>query len=156
MENAVPTISSVPFSLDSPRVTKGARLTIMVVLMCETPRHPHWLLRRTDQAVVAALVVVALVGMAGWWMAQGGWGGRLVEIDHAEPLVARFQVDINAAEWPELTQLPAIGPTLAKRIVESRRRYGPFASHDDLRRVPGIGPKKMEEIRPYLRPITAK
>jgi competence protein ComEA len=111
------------------------------------------LLRRADQVAVAALVVVALAAMGGWWIAQGGWGGRLIEIDRAEPLTARFQVDINTADWPELVQLPGIGPTLAKRIVQSRKTEGPFADQDDLRRVRGIGPKTLEQIRPYLRPM---
>ena len=73
--------------------------------------------------------------MGGWWIARGGPGGRLIEIDEAQPLTARFQVDINKADWPELIQLPGIGPTLAKRIVDSRRTAGPFADQDDLRRV---------------------
>ena len=102
---------------------------------------------------MAALVAVALVAMGGWWIAQGGWGGRLIEIDRAEHLTARFQVDINAADWPELMQLPGIGPTLAKRIVKSRQTAGPFADQDDLRRVRGVGPKTLEQIRPYLRPM---
>jgi competence protein ComEA len=50
-------------------------------------------------------------------------------------------------------QLPGIGETLAHRIVETRETGGPFPSPDDLRRVRGIGPKKLEEIRPYLRPM---
>ena len=102
---------------------------------------------------MAALVVVALGAMGGWWIARGGLGGRLIEIDQAQPLTARFQVDINKADWPELIQLPGIGQTLAKRIVDSRRTAGPFADQDDLRRVRGIGPKTMEQIRPYLRPM---
>ncbi|MBU4271375.1 MAG: helix-hairpin-helix domain-containing protein [Planctomycetes bacterium] len=91
--------------------------------------------------------------MIGWWVSQGGWRGRLIEIDRAEPLVARFEVDINAADWPELILLPGIGETLAQRIVASRESDGPFADHDDLRRVQGIGPKTLERIRPYLRPM---
>jgi competence protein ComEA len=121
--------------------------------MPASSRHPHWLLRRADQVAVAALVVVALGAMGGWWIARGGLGGRLIEIDQAQPLTARFQVDINKADWPELIQLPGIGQTLAKRIVDSRRTAGPFADQDDLRRVRGIGPKTMEQIRPYLRPM---
>ena len=124
--------------------------------MSDPTRHPHWLLRRADQAAVAALVVAALAAMAGWWIAQGGWRGRLIEIDRAEPLTARFEVDVNAAEWPELAQLPGIGETLARRIVESRKTAGPFTSHDDLRRVRGIGPKIFEQIRPYLRPMPGR
>jgi len=113
------------------------------------------LLRRADQAAVAALVTAALLATVGWWGSQGGWQGRLIEIDRAEPLTARFEVDINSADWPELLQLPGIGPTLAQRIVESRGTRGPFANHDDLRRVRGIGPKTLEQIRPYLRLLPA-
>ncbi len=128
----------------------------MGVTMSDPTRHPHWLLRRADQAAVAALVAAALAAMAGWWIAQGGWRGRLIEIDRAEQLTTRFEVDINAADWPELMQLPGIGETLARRIVESRKTSGPFASHDALRRVRGVGPKTLEQIRPYLRPIPVR
>jgi len=70
-----------------------------------------------------------------------------------EPKTARFLVDVNAAEWPELAQLPEVGETLARRIVDSRQQEGPFLDHDDLRRVRGIGPKTLETIRPYLLPM---
>ena len=119
-------------------------------------RHPRWLLRRGDQLAVAALVVLALAAIGGWWISRGGLSGRLVEIDQAEPLTAGFQVDINQADWPELMQLPGIGETLAKRIVESRRAAGPFAEQDDLRRVEGVGQKRLEQIRPYLGPMPAR
>lgn len=121
--------------------------------MSAPSHHPRWLLRRADQAAVAVLVATALAATVGWWACHGGWHGKLVEIDRAEPLVARVQVDINAADWPELMQLPGIGTTLAHRIVESRQTAGPFADHDALRRVRGIGPKTLEQIRPCLRPM---
>ena len=124
--------------------------------MSEPSRHPRWLLRRADQAAVASLVITALAAMVGWWAIHGGWRGGLIEIDRAEPLTARFEVDINTADWPELLQLPGIGPTLAQRIVQSRQTTGPFADHDDLRRVRGIGPKTLEQIRPYLRPMPGR
>ena len=119
----------------------------------EYQNQPRWLLRRTDQAAVAGLVVTVLVVMAGWWFFLGGGDGRrLIEIDRAEPLVARFQLDANTADAPELMQLPGIGPKLAQRIIESRDTLGPFADQDDLRRVRGIGPKTLEKLRPHLRP----
>jgi competence protein ComEA len=86
-------------------------------------------------------------------LAQGGFGNHLIEVDRAEPETVAFQVDINQAEWPELVQLPGVGKALAQRIVDSRRNQGPFADHQDLRRVRGIGPKTLENIRPYLRPM---
>ena len=117
------------------------------------PPGPAWLLRRADQAVVAALVLIAMASTAGWWVSQGGFAGRLIEVERAEPCSAAFVVDPNTAEWPELIQLPGIGETLAQRIVESRRTEGPFFDHADLMRVRGIGPKTLDRISPYLRPM---
>jgi competence protein ComEA len=111
------------------------------------------LLRHADQAAVAALVMLALVGMAAYWFVQGGHRGELIEIDRAGPLAARYLVDINAAEWPELAELPDLGETLARRIVESRAEVGPFGDHGDLLRVNGIGPRTLETLRPYLLPM---
>jgi competence protein ComEA len=56
-------------------------------------------------------------------------------------------------DWPELSQLPGIGEALARRIVESRQRDGEFVDHQELRRVRGIGPRTLERITPYLRPL---
>jgi competence protein ComEA len=114
---------------------------------------PRALLRRADQAVVATLVVLALVGMAAYWVALGGPRGELIEIDRASPLEARYLVDINSADWPEIAELPDIGETLARRIVDSRASTGVFKDHDDLRRVRGIGPLTLEKLRPYLLPM---
>jgi competence protein ComEA len=115
------------------------------------PSEPRWLLRRLDQAAVGAIVAVALVAMGLWWVGQGGLSGRLVEFERLPPRTAQFQVDINSANWPELSQLPGIGESLARRIVESREQNGPFADHQELRRVRGIGPRTLERISPYLR-----
>jgi len=111
------------------------------------------LLRAADQAAVAGLVLLSLVGMGVYWVVQGGLRGGLIEIDRADPLVARFQVDVNAAGWPELSQMPALGETLARRIVESRTAFGRFVDHDDLLRVPGIGPRTLERMKPFLLPM---
>jgi len=117
----------------------------------EGERRP--LLRRVDQAAVASLVFMALAGMGVYWFVHGGHRGELIQIDRAEPLTARYLVDINAAEWPELAELPQIGEILARRIVESRAEVGPYGDHDDLLRVRGIGPRTLERLRPYLLPM---
>lgn len=111
------------------------------------------LIRRADQAVIASLTAIALVGAAVWWVRAGGLRGDLVDIDSAAPLDYRFLVDVNHAEWPELAQLPDIGPTLAKRIVESRSAEGDFRTIEDLRRVEGIGPRRLEGVRRYVLPL---
>lgn len=111
------------------------------------------LLTTSNQTAIAVIASITLILMAASWIGAGGLGGGLVDIDSAEPLPAQFQTDINSADWTELMQLPEIGESLAKRIVESREREGRFASHTDLDRVRGIGPKTLDRIRPYLRPI---
>jgi len=57
-------------------------------------------------------------------------------------------VNINTADAASLESLPGIGPSLAAAIVVHRRRHGPFATVDDLIDVSGIGPVKLEQIRP--------
>ncbi len=112
-----------------------------------------WLLRRADQAAVGGLVLLALLAMGAWWSAHGGWQGRLVELERMPRRTVRFEVDVNTAAWPELAQLPGVGETLAQRIVASRETEGPFADLETLRRVRGIGPRTLERIKPYLRPL---
>lgn len=112
-----------------------------------------WLLRRGDQVAVAGLILWGLASLAVWYTLQGGWQGRLIEREPAPPQSVQFQVDVNTATWPELSQLPGVGETLARRIVETRDRLGPFSSPEDLRHVRGIGARTLERIRPYLAPI---
>ena len=60
-----------------------------------------------------------------------------------------LRIDVNSAEEAQLDLLPGIGPRLASRIVEDRRTQGSFASLDELMRVPGLGPRRVERLRPY-------
>lgn len=59
-------------------------------------------------------------------------------------------LDINTATESELTQLPGVGPGLARRIVEYRTSNGPFQTVDDLQNVSGIGPSKFDRMAPYI------
>ena len=111
------------------------------------------LLRPRDQVSVAVLIASALVLLAAAWWRHGGGRGGLVDIDRAPPLVAKFQVDANRADWPELIQLPGVGQVLAERWIAERERGGEFRSIEDLSRVRGIGPRTLDRIRPYLLPI---
>jgi competence protein ComEA len=65
-------------------------------------------------------------------------------------LTLGLALELNQATREDLEALPGIGPVLAGRIMEYRRTHGPFASLADLEQVSGIGPKKLEQIKPYL------
>ena len=108
------------------------------------------LLHAADQATVAVLVVGCFLAI----LLHGCWQATVrqqrIEFDSAPPLQVDFQLDVNAADWPEFTLLPGIGETLARRIVEHRAQHGPFRTVDQLTEVKGIGPKTLRRIRPYL------
>ena len=110
-------------------------------------------IRPRDQASVIALLAGALALMAVLWIRRGGPRGELIEIDRAPPLVAKFQIDVNRAAWPELIQLPGVGPILAQKWIAERERGGPFRNVDDLSRVKGIGPRTLERLKPFIAPI---
>jgi len=80
---------------------------------------------------------------------RGPLGGTLHR-PGAKPAPAGV-LDLNTADAQALAALPGIGPALAGRIVAERSANGPFASADDLLRVPGIGTGRLERIRPRVR-----
>jgi len=55
-------------------------------------------------------------------------------------------IDLNRASKAELQSIKGIGPVLAERIVSGR----PYRKIDDLNRIQGIGPKKLNRLRPYF------
>ena len=55
-------------------------------------------------------------------------------------------LDLNTATERELQSIKGIGPVLAERIIAGR----PYRTVDDLLKVKGIGPKRLEKIRPYF------
>jgi competence protein ComEA len=59
-------------------------------------------------------------------------------------------VNINTASPAELQQLPGVGPSTAQKIIDHRTEIGSFTSVDQLMDVKGIGPKKMEKMKPFV------
>lgn len=59
-------------------------------------------------------------------------------------------IDLNAANVKELEELPGIGPTTAKAIVDFRTKSGRFRRVNDLLVIRGISEAKLAKIRPYV------
>jgi len=59
-------------------------------------------------------------------------------------------ININRATKSEFDSLVGIGPVIAARIVSYRNQNGPFMALEDLIKVPGVGPKTLEKMRPRL------
>jgi competence protein ComEA len=77
-------------------------------------------------------------------------GQRVTVEPGAHALLFGGQLDVNHASVVQLQQLPGVGPGLAARVVQSRESEGPFESVDALDRVSGIGPARVEQVRPYV------
>jgi competence protein ComEA len=60
-------------------------------------------------------------------------------------------VDLNTASIAQLETLPGVGPATAQAIVDYRAQHGRFRSVDDLLNVRGIGPAKLDAMRPLVR-----
>jgi comEA protein len=59
-------------------------------------------------------------------------------------------IDLNTASSEQLQRLPGVGPVMAQRILDYRKKSGPFQSVDDLLAVKGISTKRLEKIRQYV------
>ena len=83
------------------------------------------------------------------------WGGAvpilamllLVSWAHSQDLPP---VNLNTANFSELDSLPGIGPVMAERILEFRKKNGIFKRAEDLMNVRGIGEKKFLKLRDYI------
>lgn len=60
-------------------------------------------------------------------------------------------VDLNRASATELDVLPGVGPATAAAIITWRDENGRFRTVEDLLEVPGIGPTRLERLRPLVR-----
>jgi competence ComEA-like helix-hairpin-helix protein len=65
-------------------------------------------------------------------------------------LPAVHSVDLNSATAEELQQVPGVGASTAKAIVDFRQKSGPFQNIDDLLAIKGISKARLDKMRPYL------
>ncbi|WP_156686011.1 ComEA family DNA-binding protein [Mycobacterium sp. Marseille-P9652] len=67
------------------------------------------------------------------------------------PSRAGGALDLNTATVEQLDALPGVGPVTAAAIVAWRQANGRFTSVDQLGDVDGIGPARLDKLRPLVR-----
>ena len=60
-------------------------------------------------------------------------------------------VDLNTASIELLSRVAGLGPKLARSIVLYREENGPFRTREELKKVPGLGPRAFEQAAGFLR-----
>jgi DNA uptake protein ComE-like DNA-binding protein len=116
-----------------------------------------------------AAPVLVLLPLA-WWVVLSSSDRVAVPTAGADGANAHSlvtKIDPNTAPWWELTALPRIGETTARKIVAYRDAYRarngpgsiPFRTAHDLTQVKGIGPNTVQRIQSMLAfpaaPVTA-
>jgi competence protein ComEA len=90
---------------------------------------------RRTLTVISALMVACLI------IASGAF---------AKKTPPPHSIDLNLATIKELEELPGVGPTTAKAIVQFRTKSGRFRRVEDLLAVRGISESKLTKLRPYV------
>ncbi|MBI2345973.1 MAG: helix-hairpin-helix domain-containing protein [Deltaproteobacteria bacterium] len=117
--------------------------------------------KRPDMAAARAMIaltVLLLVWSASQFLgpAKSPQPPHPYRVDGIRPdsaqaaLLIGQSIDPNLADETTLALLPGIGPALAERIVKYRATHGPFRSIDDIAAVPGIGPRMIVRLRPWI------
>lgn len=59
-------------------------------------------------------------------------------------------INVNAATSEDLESISGIGEVIASRIIDYRNQFGSFDNLEDLKKIKGIGNKKIETIKKYI------
>ncbi len=106
-------------------------------------------------AATAALILLFIAVCAGVFVTNMLRGDSYVVLPQREgvsrsPVPAAELVDINSASLAELMEVPGIGETRAKAIIEYREQNGPFQTTADVMQVKGIGEDTYMNMADYI------
>ena len=77
--------------------------------------------------------------------------GPAAPIDLLQKEPSAERLNLNQATVDDLMELPGIGPVLAQRIVEHRRKYGSFRRPQDVIIVRGMSARRYRRIANLIR-----
>ena len=60
------------------------------------------------------------------------------------------KVDVNRANFSQLTSIPSMGEKLARAIIGYRKDHGDFIDIEALKNIKGIKEKKLEQLKKYV------
>ncbi|MEK6567974.1 MAG: helix-hairpin-helix domain-containing protein, partial [Candidatus Omnitrophota bacterium] len=106
-------------------------------------------LTRQEKQVLLFVGAVVLSGIAIGYLQKISSSSKVVLPQDPASIIEK-KVNLNKAGPEELIRLPEIGPVLAGNIIKYRDAHGPFSSFEDLRKVKGIGPKKLKRLKDYI------
>jgi competence protein ComEA len=105
-----------------------------------------------EQIVVGIAAPAGRPGLRGSSVRGGSPGGDPAQSGPpAGPATPAGPVDLNSATVEQLDALPGVGPVTAAAIVAWRSANGRFSSVDQLGEIDGIGPARLEKLRPLVR-----
>jgi hypothetical protein len=86
--------------------------------------------------------------LSNWLSTQEAGQGVKPPLVPAEPRINEQvkRINVNTASERELRTLPGIGPTIVRRLIESR----PFSAVSDLLNVKGVGQRNLKGILPFI------
>jgi competence protein ComEA len=85
-----------------------------------------------------------------WLGCVAGEGVAARPLADEELLLLGLPLDLNSARPEALAFVPGLSRILAVAVAADRTNRGPFERVDDLRRVSGIGEKRLEKARGTL------
>ena len=106
-------------------------------------------LTRQEKQVLLFVGAVILAGLAISYLQKINPRSKVILPQSPSPIIDK-KVNPNKASREELILLPEIGPVLAGNIIEYRNSHGGFNGLEELLKVKGIGPKKLERLKDYL------
>jgi competence protein ComEA len=76
---------------------------------------------------------------------------RAASSSSSSGLPAPGSISLNTGSMADFDRLPGVGPATAQKILDYRMDHGGFGSIQEITAVKGIGPKKYEAMRKYLK-----